>query len=901
MNRVLTRLLIFAAIVACAAAVRAADDPLAWPQVTAESRPWARWWWLGSAVDEANLTRLLEQYRGAGIGGVEICPIYGAKGYEDRYLDFLSPKWMAMLAHTTREAKRLGMGVDLTTGTGWPFGGPGVSSEHASARLVLKRYELNGGGTLTESLPAGKLQCLRAVGDDDKQVDLTSQVTDGRLNWTAPTGHWRLYAIASASPIQKVKRAAPGGEGNVLDPYSPAAMASYLGAFDRAFAGFDAPMPRSQFHDSFEYYSATWTSDFLDEFQRRRGYDLRRQLPALFGDGDADTVARVKCDYRETIADLHLAYVARWADWSHAHGSLARNQAHGAPANLLDLYAAADIPETELFGLPDERSVPLHKFASSAAHLSGRNLASSESFTWAGEHFQVPLAQLKPAADFLFLGGVNHIIFHGIPYSPADAPWPGWLFYASVNFGPNGGLWHDLPAFNAYLARCQSILQSGRPDNDVLLYWPVYDTWQSPGGLLIPFTVHDQPKWLWPSAFHAAAMQLEKRGYSYDAVSDRPLAGAKCIDGRVQLGAGSYRVIVVPKTRLMPVATMRKLIELAAAGANVIVQGTLPNDVPGFGDLQRRRDELLIAKEAIKPISARFIVGLDRDLEALLTQVGVSREQMVDDGLKFIRRSRGDGADYFIVNPSVQRFEGWTPLATPIKSAAILDPLLGNRAGVAAVRDDNDVYLQVYLQLPPGGSCVVRTFRDRDLNDAPRWGCFHAGEPTAVEGNWQVHFIEGGPALPEDFETDRLASWTTRDDAEAKRFAGTARYRIEFDAPRQAADDWLLDLGRVCESARVRLNGHDVATLWCEPFQVRVGELLKPGRNTLEIDVTNLAANRIADLDRRGVNWKAFHEINFVNKDYRPFDASHWPLRNSGLLGPVRLIPLKRFDPTTER
>src|SRR5437867_5396251 len=123
---------------------------LAWPPITSENKPWARWWWLGSAVDETNLTRLLEQYRDAGIGGVEICPIYGAKGYEDRYIDFLSPRWMQILAHVTREGKRLGIGVDMTTGTGWPFGGPGVTGEFASCNVVLKEFDVDGGATFSE-------------------------------------------------------------------------------------------------------------------------------------------------------------------------------------------------------------------------------------------------------------------------------------------------------------------------------------------------------------------------------------------------------------------------------------------------------------------------------------------------------------------------------------------------------------------------------------------------------------------------------------------------------------------------------------------------------------------------------------------------------------------------------
>src|SRR5512146_1647224 len=137
--------------------------PLAWPEASAACRPWTRWRWVGSAVDQPNLTRLLTQYRQAGLGGVEICPIYGVKGAEDRFLDFLSPAWMDALAHTTTEAKRLGLGVDMTTGTGWPFGGPEVSAADASARVNLKVYALEGGAVLSEALPKGKLECLLAV------------------------------------------------------------------------------------------------------------------------------------------------------------------------------------------------------------------------------------------------------------------------------------------------------------------------------------------------------------------------------------------------------------------------------------------------------------------------------------------------------------------------------------------------------------------------------------------------------------------------------------------------------------------------------------------------------------------------------------------------------------------
>jgi hypothetical protein len=159
---------------------------------------------------------------------------------------------------------------------------------------------------------------------------------------------------------------------------------------------------------------------------------------------------------------------------------------------------------------------------------------------------------------------------------------------------------------------------------------------------------------------------------------------------------------------------------------------------------------------------------------------------------------------------------------------------------------------------------------------------------------WSVSFAEGGPKLPAAFETRELGSWTTRADEDARRFAGTARYSLSFERPASAASDWLLDLGDVRESARVRLNGRELATLWSRPYRLRLGSALRPGLNRLELEVTNLPANRVRDLDQRGVHWKRFHDINVVNVDYKPLDAAGWPLRESGLLGPVTLAPLRR-------
>jgi hypothetical protein len=239
----------------------------------------------------------------------------------------------------------------------------------------------------------------------------------------------------------------------------------------------------------------------------------------------------------------------------------------------------------------------------------------------------------------------------------------------------------------------------------------------------------------------------------------------------------------------------------------------------------------------------------------------------------------------------------------------LLDPLAEGRSGVAVVRAAPTGKAEVRLQLAAGQSVVVRTFEDRDASGAAWPYVESAGPAVALTGSWSVAFVDGGPKRPAGFEARELGSWTARADEDAKSFAGTARYTLSFELPaggqaaaapsRQgtdAASDWLLDLGDVRESARVRLNGRELGTLWSRPFRLRVGEASKPGRNRLEIDVTNLPANRIRDLDKRGVAWKRFHDINVVNIDYKPFDAAAWPLRESGLLGPVTLAPLKRAD-----
>jgi catechol 2,3-dioxygenase-like lactoylglutathione lyase family enzyme len=449
------------------------------------------------------------------------------------------------------EVARLGLGVDMATGTGWPFGGPWVSSVQGSS---------------------------------------TPALVDARLTGK-PTA-------------MKVKRAAPGGEGLVLDPYSTSALDQYLAKFTPALRALPAGTLRGQFHDSFEYYNAGWSPTLPQEFARLNGYDIQNYARELTGEKplDADRLGRLKGDYRRTLAKMHLDYVNAWTRWAHAQGFAARNQAHGAPGNLLDLYAAADIPETESYGMtplpiaglraapddvnpdPDPAQNLIARFASSAAHVAGRPLASSETLTWLRENFREAPWAAKPQLDRLFAAGINHVFYHGASYSRADAEWPGWFFYASSQLNPNNPLWRDYAAMNRYVARVQSLLQAGRPDNDVLLYWSFDDIADDADGLMRQLGVHEN-RWLTESATARVALQLMNAGYSFDFISEAQLAQLRVVDGVLVAPGGRYRALVIPRVRRMSPATLATSRDCKRRCCS----RRLPEDVPGLGDLDARR------------------------------------------------------------------------------------------------------------------------------------------------------------------------------------------------------------------------------------------------------------------------------------------------------------------------
>jgi hypothetical protein len=869
---------------------------MAWPPATKECLPWSYWWWMGSAVDEANVARELSRYGQAGWGGVHIIPIYGAKGYEQKFLPYLSSDWMRMLRFTCQEAENLGMAVDMTTGTGWCFGGPEVTDREACSVAVSRVVTVKEGSELHEKLNRDLLQTVIAFDETGKSEDLTPRVADnGQFDWVAAKGNWQVYIITQ-KPTSRVKRAAPGGEGYMLNPLFDEAMQHYLRRFETAFAGYEGPRPRAMYHDSFEY-GVNWSPDLLKQFAKRRGYRLEDELPALFGTELSDRAARVKADYRETVSDMLIeSSIPLWTAWCRSHGFLTRNQAHGSPGNLLDLYQLADIPETEMFN-KDRRPV-VSKFASSAAHVAGRRLVASETGTWLKEHFTEKLSDIKYLLDDLYLSGVNHVIFHGTCYSPDDAQWPGWLFYASTEMNPRNSIWHDVPALAAYITRCQSVLQSGQPDNELLVYWPIYDNWHDASGMQMNFSVHGAA-WCVEKPVGQLGQRLWQRGYGFDFISDRQLQSADAGDSRISVPGGAYRVLVVPHCTHMPAATFEKILALAEGGATVVFEGSLPRDVPGLGDLAKRRgrfQELMKslefsdgggAAQRAQRGKGQLLVG---DVESAIAVAGADRETLTDHaGLLCIRRRFDEGRQYFVANRGSEPFNSWLPLAFAAKAVVVMDPMSG-KTGAATIRSQSG-RTEVLCDLPPGHSVILRAFAQREVTERKWTYRQPEGKASELAGNWQVEFLAGGPALPPGCTIDRLMSWTEFPGDEVKAFAGTARYSLKFNRPSGDAREWSLDLGRLEQSARVRLNGKDLGTLLIPPFRMPVE--LRDGANLLEIDVTSVSANRIRDLDLKKVVWRNFYDINLVNMDYKPFDASTWPLAECGLLGPVTLQPLR--------
>lgn len=830
-----------------------------WLPIPQEAKPYTRWWWLGSAVDSAGLDYNLSELARVGIGGVEITPIYGVKGNDANDIAYLSPRWMRMLRYVETRGAELGIETNMATGTGWPFGGPLVTEEDAAKKIVF-----------------------------DANQDATLGLTK-----------------------QKVKRAAPGGEGYVIDHFDRGAVARYFERFDTAFAHQGVPFPKNMFNDSYEVYGADWTPTLYEEFQRRRGYDLG-PFTYILNKADSlrtDADRRIVSDYRETLGDLLLEnFTMQWTDWAHKHGSQTRNQAHGSPANLLDVYAAVDIPECEGFGLSDFgikglrkdegftkknfSDISMLKYASSATHISGKRYTSSETFTWLTEHFRTSLSQCKPDLDLMFLSGVNHVFFHGSCYSPRGAEWPGWRFYASVDMSPANNWWSAMPAFSQYIQRSQAFLQWGEPDNDVLVYLPYYDMLYDQPGTVALFDIHSMEKRA--PKFIETVQTIIKNGYDVDYVSDRYLQQDEV--------TRRYATIIIPDVRFMPVATLRRLMQIAEQGGQVMFVRSLPLSVPGYGKTAEQSEFLALVQqlqqtvsfhptEAMRTVWGKGSIVTSPNYSAGLQFSEARKEPMrLEQGLSCIRRSNANGYHYFVSNLQGRDIDTYVTLGVKAKQVVFYNPMNG-QIDLAKT----DAQGRVRVQLASGESIIIRTYTDGTAETLKPHKYLKANMAKAQSlTGWTLAFKESAPVkIEKTYEMEGAPQpWTALGEDVLNETMATGVYKTTIDLPSlQPATAYLLDLGDVRETARVLVNGQDAGTLFAAPFRIDITSLLHNGKNTLEVEVANLPANRIAKLDRDGVEWRKFKEINVVDLNYKRDLYGTWQTVPSGLNGEVRLIP----------
>ena len=933
-------------IIAFGSFITSCDAQIKWPAITQTAKPWARWWWEGSAVNKKDITANLQDYYDAGLGGMEITPIYGVHGYEKQFINFLSPQWMQMLDHTLMEAKRIGIGIDLANGTGWPFGGPTITDKEASKTIYYKTWQLNAGEELkgpvlykVEGLVrtanadniAPKVEnvkpviaqntnlqemaldqiifpailhvtLLMAYDDKGSVVNITDKVdAAGKLNWTAPSGKWTLYGLFQGLHGKMVERAAPGGEGYAIDHFSADALRHYFKRFDDAFKGHDVSYIRALFNDSYEVDDArgqsNWTPNFLTEFKKRRGYDLQNYLPALFQKADKEMNSRVIYDYRTTIGELILEdFTQEWKKWGTTKGALIRNQSHGSPGNLLDLYGAVDIPETE------GNDVLRYKFATSVSHVMGKPLTSSESVTWLNEHFTSSWGDVKKALDLYWIGGVNHLFYHGVDYSPKTEQWPGWLFYAAVHFQQTDPQWKDFHKLNEYVARTQTFLQAGKPNNDILVYYPLADRYSDPGNAMLQH-FDGMGREFAGTDFQKISQWMLEHDYAFDFFSDKQLqniSGGKTL----MTGGNNYQTILLPANDFIPLESFQKIFNLAKNGTTILVYKKLPKDIPGYNKLVERRATFqgminqlnFVDVEGIQTAAigkGRFL--LSDDMNVLLKTGGIRTETLHDQGLQFTRRKNAAGTTYFISNRSNKEVNDWVSLNTKAASVAMFDAMTA-KSGVAKMKTNSDGTVQVMIQLKPFESVIVQLFSTKKTgNSFPYTQTI--GGPQKISGDWSLTFLNGGPTIPSSVKINELGSWTLLDGDAYKNFSGTAKYATAFAKPKGNAAAYKLDLGKVNETAEVLLNGKRIGTLIGPEFCVVIPSSEIKENNTLEIIVANLMANRIAYMDKNNIPWKKFYNTNMParkreNSVNGLFDASKWEPMPSGLSGPVTITPV---------
>ncbi|HEU0253670.1 MAG TPA: glycosyl hydrolase, partial [Pyrinomonadaceae bacterium] len=878
-----------------------------------DARIMMRWWWFGPAVTKPQLEREMRLMKEGGIGGFEVQPVYPVALDDEtagiKTLPFLSDEFLDALRFTSNKARELGLRFDLTLGSGWPFGGPFVPLSDAAGKLRYERVKASANSRRVKIPDIGigeKLLAVFVASSQNENIAPQSlreitEIKDGAA-WV-PAGlsgtHEVLFFISSRTGMQ-VKRPAIGSEGYVLNHLDRTATENYLkNVGDRlmqAFSTSAANRPYAIFCDSLEVYGQDWTPDLLDEFKRRRGYDLKPYLPALVMDVGPDTT-KIRRDWGLTLTELlNERFLTPMHSWSKQNRTLFRIQNYGVPAATISSNAYNDLSEGEG---SQWKTLRASRWAASANHLYGRPVTSSETWTWLHSPvFRATPLDLKAEADRHFLQGINQLIGHGWPYTAPGAEYPGWRFYAAGVYNEKNPWWPVMPDVSLYLQRLSFLLRQGQPANDVALYMPNDDAWShfSNGNIHMIEILREI---VGPQIIP----KILESGYNLDFFDDDSLKQA----GRVEkdtlvFGGNRYRIVVLPGVERIPVDTYRKLEGFVRGGGILIATRRTPHLAPGLKATEAETNEVTdLSRRLFKDTGARghFVAAEVNQLTNTLTTAlrpDVSFTP-AEPEIGFVHRRTPDAEIYFLANTSNVRKSVKATFRQQGLHGEWWDPFSGSVA--AAKVDATEKGTNVALDLEPYASRVLVFTRRQSPSPQPMPS--NASEQIEIGTDWRVSFGSNGPVM----QMNTLRSWT--DDEETRYFSGVATYEKEVtlaefkkgrkiildfgegqpnqSQPSQAGMQTLFD-PPVREAAIVYINGQRAGSIWCPPYSLDVTSLLKAGANKLRIEVTNTAINYMS-----GRSLPDYRLLNLrYGERFRPQEMEKVQPVPSGLMGPIRLI-----------
>lgn len=876
-----------------------------------------RWWWFGPSVTRPELEREMRLMKQGGIGGFEVQATYPLLPDDPsmgiKNLPYLSDEFIDALRFTSEKAKELGLRMDLTLGSGWPYGGPSVSIADAASTLRSERVKIQPGTrrvpipsiTAGETFLAAFLARIEGQTIPADGFSELIEIHDGAV-WlpVVHEGTWEVLFFISGRTGMQVKRPAFGAEGYVLNHLDATATEHYLkNVGDRLMQAFPTERPHAVFCDSLEVYGQDWTPDFLEEFKKRRGYDLRPYLPALIADIGPRTLD-VRRDWGKTLSELYNErFLIPLHDWARQNRALLRVQNYGLPAVSLSGYENVDLPEGEGAQWKVVRGT---RWASSASHIYGRPVTSSETWTWLHSPvFRATPLDMKAEADRHFLMGINQLIGHGWPYTSEGVDYPGWRFYAAAVFDEKNPWWIVMPDIASYLQRSSFLLRQGSAVNDVALYLPNDDGWAhfTNGNPHLIEILRDR-------VGTDVINTILSSGYGFDFFDDDVLSKTGRIEPeKLVLGASRYRVIILPGVERIPLETMRKLDQLARAGVIVIATRRIPDIVPGVKATPAEQAELHeTAKRTFSGVNGRGYFAQDekeslREKLVTLLPPDVSLNPAVAE-IGFVHRRTTDTDIYFVANTSNLRQTVKATFRVAQAQAELWDPFSGRVAPVG-LESSSAAGSTILLDLEPYASRLV-VFNKRKLA-SNRNGAFSSLSPIDLSPDWNVTIGEN----TKPFVMNQLRSWT--EDESTKYFSGTATYQREVTVPGEFLQPGLavrLDFGEgktlpeqnlrsgmqtwldapVREAAVVYINGQRAGSVWCPPYALDVGAFLHPGSNKIRVVVANLALNYMS-----GRRLPDYRLLNLrYGERFQAQDMDKVQPIPSGLLGPIRLVAQPR-------